>query len=75
MPKPTVTKACRLVDMMGLLRDAWVTARDLALLYGVTPRTIQRDLRDIESEPIRASLVDDGKHQPRYHIARIGGAS
>ena len=70
MVKPTVKKSVRLIDMMWLLRDAWVTTVDLALLYGVTVRTIRRDLRDLQSEPIRAAVVDDDGQPLRYHIVR-----
>ena len=68
VPKPTVKKSCRLTDMQGLLRVAWLTAAQLALLYGVSERTIHRDLLDLQSEPIRAPVVDDGEKPLRYHI-------
>lgn len=73
MPKPTVKKACRLVDMQWLLREAWLTTAQLALLYGVSQRAIQRDLEDLQDEPIRAPVVDDGGQPPRYHIIRGRG--
>ena len=71
MPRPTIKKCCRLVDMMGLLRDAWVTKEHMALLYGVSLRTIERDLEDIQAEPIYAGVVDDGKVPVRYHIISV----
>ena len=73
VPKPTVKKACRLVDMQWLLREAWLTTAQLALLYGVSQRAIQRDLEDLQDEPIRAPVVDDGGRIPRYHIIRGRG--
>lgn len=56
----TVNKAVRLV----YLRDQFVagsryTARELSDRLGVSQRTIERDLLDLQSEPLRVPLIRD----------------
>lgn len=74
MPKKSVKKSVRLTDMQELLRDAWLTVAQLAYLYGVSLRTIQRDLEDIQAAPIYAAVVNDGKRPVRYHVTERPGA-
>lgn len=40
-------------------RPYGVTARDLAQELGVSARTVQRDLRDVQDEPLRTPLYQD----------------
>jgi predicted DNA-binding transcriptional regulator YafY len=68
MAKPAIKRSCRMIDMMQRLRDAWVTKEQLAATYGVSLRTVERDLADLESEPIYAAVVNDGKAPVRFHI-------
>ena len=59
MVKPTVKKACRMADMAWLLREAHMSIGQLAYLYGVSRRSIQRDLDDMQDEPMRVPLDQD----------------
>jgi len=54
-----VRRALRLADMMQLFRtdDGAYTVDELARRYGVSERTVQRDLADLQDEPIRLPLV------------------
>lgn len=56
----TVDRAVRLVHLRDqFLAGSRHTARDLAQRYGVSQRTIERDLLDLQSEPLRVPLVQD----------------
>lgn len=49
MYKKVITKVKRLVKEIYLLNETKYTVKDLAELFNVSVRTIQRDLKDIES--------------------------
>jgi len=53
----TSCRAARLVQILSLLRDRPRTAVELAEMCGVTPRTIRRDLLELQMEPLRVPLV------------------
>lgn len=57
--------AVRLVSMLRLFEsDARLTTAQLAERYGVTPRTVQRDLLALQGEDIWLPLVkDDGVYR------------
>ena len=59
MAKPTTKKSCRMADMGWLLREAHMTIEQLAYRYGVSKRSIRRDLDDMQDEPMRVPLVQD----------------
>jgi predicted DNA-binding transcriptional regulator YafY len=61
VPKPTTKKACRMADMVWLLREARMTVEQLAYLYGVSVWTIRRDLLDMQDEPMRVPLSQDDR--------------
>jgi predicted DNA-binding transcriptional regulator YafY len=61
--KPTTKKACRMADMVWLLRKARMTVEQLAYLYGVSKRSIRRDLDDMQDEPMRVPLSQDERGQ------------
>ena len=52
-------RATRLLDMYLLLKAAryGYTLEELAERYDVTPRTIRRDLQEMESDPIYATVL------------------
>ena len=56
MASTVVTKAVRLVDMMRRLKERPYTTQQLCELYGVSPRTVQRDLLTLEGEPFYVPL-------------------
>ena len=72
----TVTKrATRLIDLYEFLRASTRghTLEELAERYGVTERTIRRDLADLERDPIYAPIVCDVRHEWRLRdLAREG---
>ena len=55
----TTKKASRMLDMYLLLKASkrGYTLEELAERYGVTPRTIRRDIEDMERDPIYAPVV------------------
>ncbi len=55
-------RAVRLIAMLQILerRHQGATARELAQALGVSVRTMQRDLADVQDEPLRAPLYRDG---------------
>jgi predicted DNA-binding transcriptional regulator YafY len=54
-------KAVRLLWLRDcLLAGNQHTASELAQRLGVSQRTIQRDLEDLQAEPLRVPLVRDG---------------
>jgi len=51
-------RALRVDHIKDLFLAGWAgTTRDLAERYGVSQRTIQRDLADLQGEPFRLPLV------------------
>ncbi len=62
MADTPLKRSLRLVSIMELFRQEphrGFTTEELAQLYGVSQRAIQRDLEDLQDEPIRAAPVDD----------------
>lgn len=61
----TTCRAVRLVAILRLLcaHPQGFTARELAARLGVSPRTVQRDLADIQAEPLRAPLWQDEEYR------------
>lgn len=51
-------RALRLMEMVELLRDRPRTVEELAERFGVTERTIRRDLDELRSEPSYMPLVN-----------------
>jgi len=50
-------RALRLMDIVRRLKDRRYTAQELASLYAVHRRTIQRDLAELQAFPEYAPLV------------------
>ena len=53
----TNCRAARLVQLISVLRDRPRRVTELAEMCGVTPRTIRRDLLELQMEPLRVPLV------------------
>lgn len=80
-PRATISarprQACsRAVRLVALLRDLQahphgLTARQLAARLQVTVRTVQRDLADVQAEPLRAALWQD--EEWRWHALDVRG--
>ncbi len=51
-------RAVRLVQLIDLLRDRCYTTDELAERFGVSQRTIQKDLYDLTGDPLYVPLVD-----------------
>ena len=62
-----MTKACRLVFLMQVLRERACSTRDLARRCEVTPRMIRYDLLDLQSEPFYLPLIYEGR---RWHVMK-----
>lgn len=56
----TVARATRLIYILRLLEDRPRTTREIAELFRVHVRTIQRDMLDIQGEPLYAPVVREG---------------
>ena len=54
---PYVKKSLRLLDIAQRLKGRAYTVEELAELYGVSRRSICRDLQDLAGEPVYAPLV------------------
>jgi predicted DNA-binding transcriptional regulator YafY len=52
-------RALRLLILMVLLEDRPYTSAELAVVLCVTRRTITKDLRDLQGEPLYYPLVCD----------------
>ena len=52
-----MSRAVRLVAILEALRDRPQTTKELATRFEVTPRTIRRDLVELQGEPLYAPLV------------------
>ena len=52
-----------MADMAWVLREARMTIEQLAYHYGVSKRSIRRDLDDMQDEPMRVPLVQNGRGQ------------
>ena len=68
MAKPSTKKSCRMADMAWLLREARMTIEQLAYLYGVSKRSIRRDLDDMQDEPMRVPLNQD--ERGRWYVIK-----
>lgn len=68
MKETSVTKVLRMLDLIIVLRQGWFTKRELANRYGVSLRTIERDLSDLDKLPMRMPLTDNDGVPRRYHI-------
>ena len=53
----TMKRALRLMDIIEQLQEHPRSVEELAERYGVSPRTVYRDLLDIQGEPKYAPLV------------------
>ena len=55
------SRAVRLIAMLELLRarPRGILSREIAEQLGVSQRTVQRDLADVQDEPLRAPLYQD----------------
>ena len=54
----TASRERRLREMAHLLTVCFMTTDELAALFGVSARTIRRDLQELQAEPRRVPLVD-----------------
>jgi len=52
------SRAFRLIELMRLLNQRCYTTEELAEHFGVSERTIQRDLLDIQGEPLRYPVIN-----------------
>jgi len=58
----TIKKSVRLVALIRRFATGGrYTARELAETFGVSQRSIQRDLLDLQSAPLRLPLVQDSE--------------
>jgi predicted DNA-binding transcriptional regulator YafY len=53
-------KAIRLLMLCDMLCARSWTARELAMALGVSKRTIERDLLDLQGEPLSLPLMQEG---------------
>ena len=51
-------RAVRLLQLIRLLRDRWYSVAELADALSVSPRTVRRDLLDMQDEPLRLPLCE-----------------
>jgi predicted DNA-binding transcriptional regulator YafY len=66
----SIDRAVRLVRMIQLLqRQSW-RARELAEYFGVSHRTVNRDILDLQSWPLRVPLIEEGG---RWQVFKDGG--
>ena len=75
-PMQTMTRAIRVADMLWRFdKGQRMTAREICERYGVSRRTLQRDLADIEQfiMPIdrETSFASKERGEPRYGIWRF----
>lgn len=50
-------RAMRLLRLLDLLRERGWTTQELAERFGVSQRTIQRDILDLQGHPVYAPLI------------------
>ena len=69
------SRAVRLIAMLQLIRvrPNGITSRQIAEQLGVSQRTVQRDLADVQDEPLRAPLWQDEDYRWRFVERRTGG--
>lgn len=59
MYRASVKKSVRLTMIPRLLQGRPMRTRELADYFGVSTNCIQRDMLDLQSEPLRVPLVQD----------------
>jgi len=59
MAKRDVKRAIRLLAIAFALRERPYTARELGERFGVSQRSIERDLEDLQAEPLRLPLMQE----------------
>ena len=60
----------RLLSIMRLLRDRPLTAGELAEKFGVSKRTIQRNLLTLQGEPLCVPIVESDWKEHAWTILR-----
>jgi len=52
-----VCRAARLIQIMQALKERCYSTEELAERFGVSPRTIRKDLLDIQGEPLYFPVI------------------
>lgn len=65
-----LTRAMRLLDMLRRLRDRAYTTEELAGIYGLSTRRIQKDLQELSGYPEYAPLI----YKSCWSIEEVGVA-